>query len=297
MKLLYLLLTSLSLLGVEPLKAASDSYVRSTTSTEQKLDVPTEGLSVPMSDFGGRPTVQVKINGKGPYPFIFDTGALSSVVDSGLANELSLPESDDGDLINQLQIGGAILHDLPVHAGPISAMFGQNDAPRGVFSALSFPGYLVTFDFPEKQITIRKGSLKEPDNKAVFAYRADDELPIVPVKVAGHPMRVHLDTGAPFSLSLPTKYKNEVPLTGPSVESHKARTHAGEFPVYKGTVAGEIEIGGYKLPNHEVLFTDVVPHPGATPQGQVGGATLRDFVVTLDSQNRRVQFAQTVGLP
>ena len=250
---------------------------------------------MPMLDFGGRPTVQVRINGKGPYLFILDTGAMSSVVDSGLADELSLPDSGEGHTITQLQIGDASLNDLRVHAGPISAMFGKSDAPRGVLSALSFPAYLITFDFPGKQITIRKGALKDPDSKTVFAYKVDDELPIVPVKVAGHEMRVHLDTGAPFSLSLPTKYKGAIPLTGPSIETHKARTHAGEFPVYKGTVAGKI--GEYKLSNHEVLFTDVVPHAGATPQGQVGGATLRDFVITLDSQNRRIQFAKTAALP
>ena len=47
-----------------------------------------------------------------------------------------------------------------------------------------------------------------------------------------------------------------------------------------------------KLTTHEVIFTDVVPDPGATPQGEVGYAALRDFAVTLGSANRRIEFAK-----
>jgi len=114
----------------------------------------------------------------------------------------------------------------------------------------------------------------------------------MPVKVAGREVKVHLDTGAPFSVSLPTKYKDQLPLTAPAQQKGKARTHVGDFPIFQGTVDGEIEIGEFKLPSCEISFTDVVPHPGATPQGQLGYAALRDFVVTLDSANRRIQFAR-----
>ncbi|HEX6463014.1 MAG TPA: hypothetical protein VFZ98_01120, partial [Vicinamibacterales bacterium] len=34
------------------------------------VDVPASGSSMPMLDVGGRPIVNVTINGKGPYPFI-----------------------------------------------------------------------------------------------------------------------------------------------------------------------------------------------------------------------------------
>jgi hypothetical protein len=117
-------------------------------------------------------------------------------------------------------------------------------------------------------------------------------LPIVPVKVAGREVKVHLDTGAPFALALPTKYKDQLPLTAPAIEKGKARVHAGEFPIFKGTVDGEIEIGEFKVASRDISFTDIVPEADATPQGQLGYAALRDFVVTLDSANRRIQFAR-----
>lgn len=263
--------------------------------SEAVIDIPAEGASVPMLDIGGRPVVEVRINGKGPFPFILDTGATQTVIDSGLSDELSSSPADNT-RIKELFIGSIRVIDLEVSVGPVTAMFGKVDKPpRGVLSALSFPGYLVTFDYPRKQIVLRKGALAEPNGKTIFSYGADEMLPTVPVKVAGREIKVHLDTGAPFALALPTKYKDEVPLIAPAQEKGKARSHSGDFPIFKGTAKGEIAIGEYKLASREVFFTDVVPHPGATPQGQVGYEALREFAVTLDSTNRRVGFAKAAS--
>ena len=48
------------------------------------VEVPAAGLTLPMQDAGGRPVVDVRINGKGPYRFIFDTGASLTVIDAEL---------------------------------------------------------------------------------------------------------------------------------------------------------------------------------------------------------------------
>ncbi len=37
------------------------------------IEVPQNGVTIPMQDMGGRPVVELKINGKGPYRFILDT--------------------------------------------------------------------------------------------------------------------------------------------------------------------------------------------------------------------------------
>jgi hypothetical protein len=280
------ILLALAAGGIIPGHAASAADV------DPKIEVAAEGASVPMLDIGGRPVVEVMINGKGPFPFILDTGATQTVIDSSLSDELS-PSSSDSTLIKELIIGSIKLTDLETDSGPVTAMFGKVDKPpRGVLSALSFSGYLLTLDYPRKKIALRKGALAEADARTIFSYGADEILPIVSVKVAGREVKVHLDTGAPFGVSLPTKYKDQLPLTAPAQQKGKARTHAGDYPVFQGTVDGEIAIGEFKLSSREISFTDVVPHPGATPQGQLGYAALREFVVTLDSANRRIKFAR-----
>jgi hypothetical protein len=256
-----------------------------------RLELPPEGASMPMLDIGGRPVVEVKISGKGPFPFILDTGATQTVIDPGLSEELA--SAGDHNPIKELTFGPVKATGVEALVLPVTAMFGKIDKPpRGALSAQSFPGYLLRFDYPGKKITLRKGALPDTDGRTIFAYGVDDPLPVVPLKVAGEEVKVHLDTGAPFALALPTKYKDQLRLAAPAVEKGKAITHSGEFPIFKGTVDGDIEIGEFKLPSRDLAFTDVALHPGAAPQGQLGYAALRDFVVTLDSANRRVQFAR-----
>ncbi|MBV9009125.1 MAG: serine hydrolase [Verrucomicrobia bacterium] len=264
---------------------------------ENSVNIPPDGVSVPMLSLGGRPGLNVRINGQGPFPFVIDTGANRTVIEPTLARELSLPSASDGIVIKSLQIGAANLRQVPAMVGQLLAMPGQGDSPRGVLSALSFHGYLLTFDFPRKQITLRPGALGEANDKTIFSYGQGEEFPTVPVNVAGHDVQVHLDTGAPVVLALPTKYKDEAPVNGKLEEGFKVRTPSGEFPIYRGTLKGDIRIGGYTLGTHEIFFTDAAPAPNAPPHGQLGSAALNYFVVTLDSLNRRIQLAKAETSP
>lgn len=54
-----------------------------------RIDVPPAGTTVPMLDVGGRPMVEVRVNGKGPYAMILDRrgepGGVGGGRGSGLA--------------------------------------------------------------------------------------------------------------------------------------------------------------------------------------------------------------------
>src|SRR5690242_18367704 len=116
----------------------------------ERVIVPEAGISLPMADLDGRPVVNVEINGKGPYKFILDTGADEIAIDEDLNKELSLetvhtagPEAHTGTVrIGTLGIGGATLEGVTIKTLLPHGMFGGGDAPRGVLSAASFPGYL-----------------------------------------------------------------------------------------------------------------------------------------------------------
>jgi hypothetical protein len=120
-------------------------------------------------------------------------------------------------------------------------------------------------------------------------------MPILPLasalRIAGHDVHVHLDTGSPFGLVLPVKFLAELPLASYPRQSRKVRTGGGEFPVSIARVDGAIELGTYKLDLGEVRFSDARPGPGPTI-GNIGYDVLCHFVVTLDSQNRRIRIEQ-----
>ena len=253
-----------------------------------------------MGDFGGRPVVDLEIDGKGPFRFILDTGATVTVIDRSLNEQLSLPaapgfhaapasggEAPSILLIPEVRIGQAVLRELIAAILPRSPLRGES-SPRGVLSASAFPGYLLTFDYPGKRIFIRKGELDVADDQSTFQYEAGDDLPTVPVRVAGRETRVHLDTGSGLGLTLPTKFLKELPLDSEPKEEGTAKTAGGEYPMSRAKLKGSVEIGKYELELSEVTFSDA--RPGSrSPTGNIGYGALRDFVVTLDSKNRRIR--------
>ena len=261
-----------------------------------RIEVPEAGVSLPMSDIGGRPLVEVRINGKGPFRFILDTGADRTVIDEDLTKQLSLEtvqtaalHGAGGARIGVLDIGGATIEDVIVETAPLTRMFGGGDAPSGVLSAASFPGYLLVLDYPGKRILIRKGELPAADSRTRFEYTREQILPNVPVRVAGVEIRAHIDTGSPGSVTLPARYLKELPLSSEPTQIGRARTPGGEFPIWSGQINGRVELGQYELDSKNVEFSDANPIPGP-PSGNLGYQVLRQFVVTLDSKTRRIQF-------
>jgi hypothetical protein len=259
----------------------------------RKIELPPDGTTMAMGDLGGRPVVDVSINGKGPYRFILDTGASVTVIGDDLKDELALPSAAGGGSaslvsIDNLRVGEASLTGVVAGLAPLSRMF-RTDAPRGVLSASSFPGYLVILDYPAKHVKIQKGELPPADSRVIFQYTAEQILPNVPVRIGSVEVRVHPDTGSPGALTLPTKYMRELPLASQPVEVGRARTPGGEFPIHSAKVDSAIELGQYKLDVTEVRFSDVNPIPGI-PTGNIGSQILRGFTITLDSKNRRIRF-------
>jgi hypothetical protein len=259
-----------------------------------RIDMPPAGVTVPMLDIGGRPMVDVLVNGKGPFPFILDTGATFTAIDGSLGKELALPARPDAGgrgtvRIDTFSVGGAVVHGFVAgNMGSMLGGLGGANPPRGVLSAAAFPGHLIVLDYPRKLVTIKPGALPAADNRQVFEYRADEALPVIPVRVAGHEYRIHLDSGSPSGVTLPTKYAEDLPLESPPVVIGQARTVAGTFPVQMATVKGAIEIGGYTVDQKEIRFSDL--RPGAQPGiGNIGAGVLKDFVVTVDSKNRRIR--------
>ena len=268
------------------------------------IQIPADGVTVPMQDMGGRPVIDLKINGKGPYRFILDTGGVTTVVSDELSRELSLTPpagvqvaSVGGGpvpaivVIQDVRIGNAVLKGMIAAAMPLGDLLKGENAPRGILSAASFPGYLLTYDYPGKHISIKKGALERADSKSTFQYTEEQVLPTVPMRIAGHDTQVHLDTGSPFGLTLPVKFLTDLPLASQPKGAGVVRTGGGEFPVSIARVNGTIELGKYQLDLHEVRFSDARPGPGPAA-GNIGYDVLRYFVVTLDSENRRVRLDQ-----
>src|SRR5262245_21319505 len=99
-----------------------------------KIQSPPAGVTVPMKDFGGRPVVDVTIDGK-PHTMILDTGASRTVLDPALFGGQTGPG-----VVKELGIGALKLIDFSVGRQPLLKLPNPPaDLPVGVLSASEFP--------------------------------------------------------------------------------------------------------------------------------------------------------------
>jgi membrane-associated protease RseP (regulator of RpoE activity) len=150
-----------------------------------KTDAAAKPITVPFELLKtGHMTVQVKVNGKGPYRLIFDTGAPITLLNNKIAKEAALLKDMQRPLftffgnmgevkVKELQVGNqkavdvtAIVMDHPT-VEAISAAFGPID---GIVGFPFFARFKTTLDYEAKTMTFVPNGFKPPDvMKAMMA--------------------------------------------------------------------------------------------------------------------------------
>jgi hypothetical protein len=157
------------LLGLAPVKA--DPPVAKPLEKGKPVVVPFEVLP------SGHITVQVKVNGKGPYKLIFDTGAPITLMNNKVAKEAGLLKGVTRPLISlfgamgdvkvaEMEVGGqkiensvAIVMDHPT-VEAISKAFGPIE---GIVGFPFFARFKMTLDYQAKKMTFVPSGFDPPD--------------------------------------------------------------------------------------------------------------------------------------
>lgn len=253
--------------------------------------------TVPLDTTAPRPEVQLTINGKGPYRFIFDTGASGTVITESLAEELELPIMGRAAMgspgggepvpatirrLDRASAGGVTVEGLVAVAADMSHVW-KEDAPRGVLSATAFPGMLVTVDYAAGVLRVTEGTLPAADGQTIFEWPETERLPSVTVRVGEHELLAHVDTGAPGGLKLPESWATRLAFDAEPVAIDPARMVTAEIPQRRATLRETPRIGGHPLASREVILQT------GPETANLGLDVLRGYVVTVDLANRRVK--------
>jgi hypothetical protein len=155
-----------------PLAARNAKKPAAAAQQAKPVSVPFELLK------SGHMAVQVKVNGKGPFKLIFDTGAPMSLVNNKLAKEAGLLKGLPAPVLpifgtigeaklKTLEVGGAkvsdvsaIVMDHPTIA-QVSKMLGTE-----IYGLVGFPffaRYKMTIDYKAKTLSLTPSSYKPPD--------------------------------------------------------------------------------------------------------------------------------------
>jgi predicted aspartyl protease len=164
-------------------------------------------------DHIGRVVVPVKINGRGPYRFIVDTGANHSTISPRLVRELGLTTATQSLItldgitgaaqvtyvsIDRLQAGDLTLDDttLPVVWAPVMA------GADGILGAAGMSEKSLLIDFQRNRVAIAShiGSNSRDQAIKIHAARVVNGLMVLDALVAGVRVAAVLDTGAERTL-------------------------------------------------------------------------------------------------
>ena len=264
-------------------------------------------VEVEMKTAFGRPEIEVMIDGKGPFKFLVDSGAGSTVINSDLAEELGLevvgataigdpinPEAIKANIVAvpSLEIGGAKFEDFQAASWNHQDLLkGKgDDLPRGVIGFPTFADVLLTFDYVDGKLRIASGELPKADGKTVLAYEAPMGIPELTLKIGGVDVASHLDTGSGGFLSVPKRYQDQLKFKGPLEEVGRARTVNTEMILKGAELDGNAAIGRFVYEKPFVIVSDELP------MGNLGSRALAPFAITFDQHAKSVQFLQKAPL-
>jgi predicted aspartyl protease len=274
-------------------------------SIDETLEVTGEELAA--RELRSRLFIDVKVNQKGPYRFVVDTGADRSVIGSGLAAQLKLPAEapvqlrgiiGNGQvqtvLIETLTLGGSTVETIVAPALPERFLGAQ-----GIVGIDALVDQRVRLDFDAKTVTIQDSRIPAPREDGeivVTARRQRGQLILTQATVDGQRTYAVIDTGLELSLGNLAMLKQlrrgrgAVPLQEITMQSVTGETFTARL-----TLLPELRVGGITLKNVNVAFTDAPPFDlfglDKQPALLIGTDVLQAFKrLSLDFRNRKVRF-------
>ncbi len=256
--------------------------------------------SVPFELIDNHVYLNVMLDGKGPYRFIFDTGG-ANLVDPAVAREIgatavggvqgsgvgAATESFRFARVGSLRVGDAELRDQLFSTAPVRAGFGTSgSAPvDGLIGWEVLARYVTTFDYGRDRVTLRMPSASTlTGNVTHFVFGGTQ--PQMPCAIDGISTVCAIDTGSRSSLDLFTPFIAAHPSVVPA---NATAPGFNGFGIGGGDIGRlgrvrSVALGGYDLDS-------MIAGLGTTKQGafarigvgaNVGGGIWKRFVVRFD---------------
>jgi hypothetical protein len=260
-------------------------------------------FTLPFDLVDNRAFIEVRLNGRGPFHFLLDTGAGGVTVSTDVAQQLGLHVGDAGEgqgvgekivhagqtHIAQLQMGALTLADMETNVMDLS------DAPQ-VFGSKPFDGIMgwpvfermvVKHDYVNRLLTFTAPDKFDYSGTGVIVrFERPRQIPVVAASLDGVAGNFGVDTGGPFCAQNDLQEKYDAKLEGVTgwgiggpVRSLLAR-------------ASTLQIGGVTV--HDLVIRLSAQKAGLTTSsamaGLIGPDVLSQFDVTFDYTRTRIIF-------
>ncbi|HKQ50282.1 MAG TPA: aspartyl protease family protein [Phycisphaerae bacterium] len=278
---------------------APQSNKRDEASSKRRSS-PSSVSVTPMKMENDRPVIDVRVQGRGPFRFVFDTGAGVAILSPELAEKLKIessgktrigdpaaPHAVEVDTATvDFEICGEKFKDVSaVVWGDKAILAGLGDVD-GIVGLPAISDRVVTLDFAKKELRLSKEPLPEGDG--TVTCWSPHGIPLLDLSIGGETVPAHLDTGMTRDLSVPSELRDKLTLKG-SPTPARARTASGEFELEIATLDGPAEIAGQKIVDPDLEFNKRFEH------AVVGTGVLSRFTVELDLDGGRARFTPIPG--
>jgi hypothetical protein len=255
-----------------------------------------------------------KVNGKGPFIFIFDTGGHNILTPPlakqlGLKVEGKLPGAGAGESVMEggfangvdFSVGTATVKNQLAIVMPLEKLSDIEGVPMpGMVGYETFRRFVTRVDYGAGTLTLidpAKFDAKDAGTPVKFVF--NDHIPQVMGTIEGIPAKFDIDTGA----------RSELTITKPFAEANKLReSHPKGVVAVQGWGVGGPSTG-YVTRIKDMTIGDVKIGPvvagladqdkgafaGSDLSANVGGGVLKRFVVTFDYNNRVMYLKPRTG--
>ena len=236
--------------------------------------VPANSQSVKFIDGTIKPVIEVLINSKGPFRMLVDVGANVTLLQKKLVGELQLknlrPEGGKLLIVDSIRIGSAKF------SGIVAGESEWQENIDGVIGFNLFSECLLSFNYPNRILTVSTGELSKPDNNAIFEYATHFGLPYYNLKIGKDTLEVLLDTGMSGYFAVNSKLKDNHKF-----DLHKT-TVSTTSSYYKGKATqtllrDEIKIGKYAFHSCPTVISE-------EEGNRIGSGMFQYFVLTFDQK-------------
>jgi hypothetical protein len=145
-----------------------------------------------------------------------------------------------------------------------------------------FRDYLLTLDYPNRRMTLARGSLTADGERSVLPFRMPFGVPIVTLRVGAMNVDAQIDSGGD-GLSLPEPLASQMRFSVDPVPFASGESMSTRFEVKAAKLAWVVHLGVYAFPQP---FVEINP---AFPLANFGASPMQNFAFTFDQKGLLVR--------
>jgi predicted aspartyl protease len=253
-----------------------------------------------------RLSVEVLVNGRGPYRFIVDSGADSSAVGLRIARDLQLPLGTPAilngmtarNVVDRVKVAALTLGPTTVRNLELPALREIDLGGDGLLGIDALVQQRLMMDFEKRVIKVEDARIPPkfyPDEIVITARRQRGQLILTEVRAAGLRLDAVIDTGSEITIGNLALRDRLIRRNRDKFQTVTAIGVTGVPVKLQLAIIGELQLGPVTLRDVPMAFADVPPFKlfglSDEPALLLGTDILETFRrVSLDFRARKVRF-------